>query len=63
MEQMNQRIPELSIVVPVFNEAVNLRPLVEAVRQAVGQADDWDRSASMHRHHDDYCASGCVVYL
>jgi glycosyltransferase involved in cell wall biosynthesis len=42
MEQMNQRIPELSIVVPVFNEAVNLRPLVEAVRQAVGQADDWE---------------------
>lgn len=39
---MNQSIPELSIVVPVFNEAVNLRPLVESVRAAIGEAAPWE---------------------
>lgn len=39
---MNQSIPELSIVVPVFNEAENLRPLVEAVRAAIGESELWE---------------------
>jgi glycosyltransferase involved in cell wall biosynthesis len=34
--------PELSVVVPVYNEEESLRPLVEAVRGALGDAYRWE---------------------
>lgn len=39
---MKPTAPHLSIVVPVFNEVENLRPLVEAVRAALVEARDWE---------------------
>lgn len=38
---MTRQAPELSIVVPVYNEAANIRPLVEAVREALPEMD-WE---------------------
>jgi glycosyltransferase involved in cell wall biosynthesis len=34
--------PELSVVVPLYNEAANIRPLYEAVREALGPGGDWE---------------------
>lgn len=42
METMRPIAPDLSIVVPVFNEVENLRPLVDAVREALVGADVWE---------------------
>jgi glycosyltransferase involved in cell wall biosynthesis len=39
---MKPTAPHLSIVVPVFNEVENLRPLVKAVRAALVEARDWE---------------------
>jgi len=38
---MTRQTPDLSIVVPVYNEAANIRPLVEAVREAL-PGMDWE---------------------
>jgi len=38
---MTRQTPELSIVVPVYNETANIRPLVEAVREALSGMD-WE---------------------
>jgi glycosyltransferase involved in cell wall biosynthesis len=38
---MNEQSPDLSIVVPVYNESANIRPLVAAVRASV-EAFDWE---------------------
>lgn len=42
METMRPIAPDLSIVVPVFNEVENLRPLVDAVREALVDAEAWE---------------------
>lgn len=42
METMRPIAPDLSIVVPVFNEVENLRPLVDAVREALVGAEAWE---------------------
>ncbi|HEM47068.1 MAG TPA: glycosyltransferase, partial [Alphaproteobacteria bacterium] len=42
METMRPIAPDLSIVVPVFNEVENLRPLVDAVREALVDAAAWE---------------------
>ncbi len=34
--------PALSVVVPLYNEEDNVRPLVEAVREALGEAPPWE---------------------
>lgn len=39
---MRPNEPELSIVVPVYNEAVNVRPLVEAVRGVLQDDTSWE---------------------
>ncbi|MFQ5530043.1 MAG: glycosyltransferase family 2 protein, partial [Gemmatimonadota bacterium] len=38
---MNEPVPDLSIVVPVYNESANIEPLVEAVRGALPEVD-WE---------------------
>ena len=38
---MTRQMPELSIVVPVYNETANIRPLVAAVREALSGMD-WE---------------------
>jgi len=40
-QPMTRQTPDLSIVVPVYNEAANIRPLVEAVREAL-PGMDWE---------------------
>lgn len=42
METMRPIARDLSIVVPVFNEVENLRPLVDAVREALADAHVWE---------------------
>lgn len=39
---MNDATPQLSIIVPVYNEADNARPLVEAIRAAVSGMGSWE---------------------
>lgn len=39
---MRPNEPELSIVVPLYNEAANVRPLVEAVRAAIPNETSWE---------------------
>jgi len=34
--------PQLSIVVPLFNERENVAPLVEATRAVLGRTRDWE---------------------
>jgi glycosyltransferase involved in cell wall biosynthesis len=38
---MNSEL-KLSVVIPLFNEEPNVRPLVEAVREALGDGEDWE---------------------
>ncbi|UCF20379.1 MAG: glycosyltransferase, partial [Gemmatimonadota bacterium] len=38
---MAERV-ELSVVVPLFNEEDSVEPLVQAVRMALPQTDDWE---------------------
>jgi glycosyltransferase involved in cell wall biosynthesis len=37
-----EAVPTLSIVVPLFNEEANVRPLYDAVRSALGDSDSWE---------------------
>jgi glycosyltransferase involved in cell wall biosynthesis len=39
---MDSVIPDLSVVVPMFNEASNVAPLVEAIRHALGTEEPWE---------------------
>lgn len=37
-----QAIPEISVVVPLFNEEESVGPLVDAVRHALGPGEEWE---------------------
>jgi dolichol-phosphate mannosyltransferase len=37
MDSVNTSIPQLSVVIPVYNESGNLQPLVEEIEQALGR--------------------------